>query len=131
VEVVEQLRTEIFEALGGIGKGLFESIAAEENVADNLAFVGFKRGFGLRIEGGGYGRRIGAAFCDGVAEELEDIVVLPSLDPGQAVPALDVGGCAVLCLTVRIQLNAAAAEHCQEPYQNIPHQAFMNQTVLL
>lgn len=136
MEVVEDLGTEVFEAFGGVGKGLFESIAAQENMADDLAFVGFKRGFGLCIEGGGDGRRIGDAFCDGVAKELEDIVVLPALQAGQAVLPEGMEGVfflgsysAVDRLSRAMQAEADAAKQGQHPDENIPHQALVGQSV--
>lgn len=80
MEVIEQLGAEVFKAFGGIGKGLFEAIAADKDMADDLAFVGFEGCLGFCIERNGLGCGVRSTPIDGVAEELENIGVPPSLE---------------------------------------------------
>src|ERR1700731_476711 len=98
---------------GCVGKRLFESISPQIDMPDDFALVGFEGCFTFCIEGGCYGCRIGPALGDGVAKELEDIVVLPPLESA--------GG--ILDLTCRIQMQGAAAENGQGSYQDLLHQA--------
>jgi hypothetical protein len=50
---------------------------------------------------------------------LENVVVLPPIKTAGA----------ILDLTERIEMQATAADNCQGPYQNIPHQALVGQKV--
>jgi hypothetical protein len=83
---------------------------------DDPAFIGLKRGFTFCIQCGRDRRRIGPAFCNGIAEELENIVVVaPSLE----------SACGILNLSCSIEMQAAAAEDDQGSYQDMLHQALM------
>src|ERR1700759_2764416 len=90
-------------------------------MAGDLAFIGFKGAFTFGVECNRYCRRVGAAFCDGVAEELEDVVVLQALKAAGA----------ILDLTDGMPARYAEASHCQGPYQNIPHQARVDEKSLV
>lgn len=119
MQVVEKVGPKILEPFGGVGECLFESIATDIDMADDPTFVGLEGGFAFDIEGRCYGCGIRPAFGDRISEELEDIVVLPSFKAAGA----------ILDLTKRIEMQATAANNCQGPYQNIPHQSLVGQKV--
>jgi hypothetical protein len=88
-------------------------------MTDDLSLIRLEGAFTFRIERNCRGRRIGPALGDGIAEELENIVILPSLKTTGA----------ILGLTKRAEMQATAADDCQGPYQNISHQALVDQKV--
>jgi hypothetical protein len=120
MKVVEKVGPEVLEPFGGVGECLFKSVATDIDMADDPAVIRLEGGFTFYIEGCRRGCRIGAAFGDGISEELEDIVVLPTFETAGA----------ILDLTERIEMQATAADDCQGPYQNIPHQALVGERVL-
>ena len=113
MQVVEEIGPEVLEPLGRIGKGLFEPVAAEIDMADDLSLIRFEGRFTFCIERDCHGCRIWFPLGDGIAEELENIVLLPPLKTA----------CAVLGLTRSIEMQEAAADNCQGSYPNIPPQA--------
>lgn len=117
MEVIQKGGPEVFESFGSIGEGLFESIAPEIDMTDDLAFVWLKGRFAFDVEGCGRGGRIGFALADGVPEELEDIIVLQPCQTAGGIPGLTEGA----------EIEAGAADNCQGPYQNNPHQALVGQ----
>jgi hypothetical protein len=88
-------------------------------MADDLTLIGLEGGFTFDIEGRRHCGRIGPAFCDGVAEKLENIVVLPTVEATRA----------ILCLTGSIKMQAAAVNNRHDPDQPIPQQALVHQNV--
>ena len=88
-------------------------------MADDLSLIRFEGGFAFRIERDRHSRRIGLPLGDGIAEELENIVLLPPVKTA----------CAVLGLTRSIKMQAAAADNYQGSYPTIPPQALLGQMV--
>jgi hypothetical protein len=119
--MVEQLGPKILKTFGSIDEGLFEPVTAKVDMADDPTLIGLEGAFAFGIERNRCRCRIGSALSDGIPEELENIVVLPTLKAGAA----------ILGLTERIEMKATAADDCQGPYQNILHQALVGQKVRL
>ena len=111
VEVVEQLGAKVFEAFGGVGKGLFETITPDKDMPDNLALIGLEGAFTLCIEGSGYVDGIGTSLGNGISKELKDIVVPKSPVVYSAVLSLSP-------LAIRTQMQPTTADHRHKPYNS-------------
>jgi len=75
VHLVEHFRAEILKPFGCIGKSLLKSISLDDNMPDHLAFIWEKRTFTLGVDRGSQCGRIDLSLCNGIPEELEDIVI--------------------------------------------------------
>jgi hypothetical protein len=105
--LVEQPGAEILQLPRRIRKCLLETITPDKNMPDHLSFEGLKRTFALGIQRGGIRHGIRPSLGDGIAEELEDIVV--PQPPGPM-------GSAVFDLAKDTQMQPATADQRHKPY---------------
>src|SRR5690348_8773413 len=98
MQAVEHLGAEIFKPPGSVRKGLFETVPADINMADDLSFIRSERTFAFRVQWlqrVDVDHRIGLSLGDGIPEKLENIVFPPMMcrvaRPGDRIPRLPEG----------------------------------------